>query len=758
MSHFSSALDAALRYAEAGWHVFPCRPDKRPHTEHGFLEATTDDGKIIEWWRRWPNAQVGIAAEASGICVVDLDMDTAKGKDGIAVWTRLCDQHGMHGCSLIATTPRGGRHYVYRCPEKAPSSRVDVIKGSGIDVRCAGGYIVAPSPASPGRTWEYGDPFSDRDIQPMVSWVADLVGEPRERRSAALGIDSAKVMPLDPTQRAAIIGALPHIPNDSRDEWLRVGMALKSTGAGQEAYDLWEEWSQACGEPGRVHPKYNAKDQAYQWRSLREFFLDGREVSIATLFHMAKQGGWMPSIAQEIGLQPAEVADDEDDEFPTIQLDEDEDDDNEPEGKDEGGPFKRHWLNIPGLLGDITQWMIDSSPRQQPALCLASAIATLGAIMGRRVSTPSDLRTNVYTLGIGPTACGKDASVKYPSVLLTYAGLDRFIGPGEWRSDAGLRAALADQPSHCAYVDEFTKMLALMGGKHVSPYLAGIKGLMLRCFTSANSVLPAAALADRKLNPPTPINQPNLCVYGTGVPSDLFASLDRNALRDGLLNRFLVFYADEDHPPRRDVVRAVPPTDLVDRIKQLARDLQPSGALASMDGSMAVASQCRVVPMEDDATALLREFGDWAEHETAAKRKADDPLADLWCRAAEHAAKIALIRAVGDSPSGPIRHADIDWACSIVTWCTERTQIEARGKLNDSSYEAQVQQVLAAIKKAGQAGITSGRLARKCRSVPRNVRGDALRDLAESGDIGVLRPPKSKAGRPTATYVATRHQ
>jgi hypothetical protein len=756
MSHFSSALDAALRYAEAGWHVFPCRPDKRPHTEHGFLEATTDDAKIIEWWRRWPNAQVGIAAEASGICVVDLDMDTAKGKDGIAVWTRLCDQHGMHGCSLIATTPRGGRHYVYRCPEKAPASRVDVIKGSGIDVRCAGGYIVAPSPASPGRTWEYGDPFSDRDIQPMVTWVADLVGEPRERRSAALGLDSTKVMPLDPAQKAAIVEALPFIPNDHRDEWLRVGMALKSTGAGQEAYDLWVSWSQNTGEPGRVHPKYDAKDQAYHWRSLREFFLDGREVSIATLFHMAKQGGWLPSIAQEIGLQPAQLADD-DDEFATIQLDDDDDD--EPQVKDEGGPFKRHWLNIPGLLGDITQWILDSSPRQQPALCLASAIATLGAIMGRRVSTPSDLRTNVYTLGIGPTACGKDASVKYPSILLTHAGLDRLIGPGEWRSDAGLRASLVEQPSHCSYQDEFTKQLALMNHKNASTYVQGIRGLLLKCATSANGVLPAAAMADRKLNPPTPINQPNLCVYGTGVPTDLFSTLDRSSLRDGLLNRFLIFYVDEDFPPRRDTIRAVPPIELVERVKQLARDLQPaSGALAAMDGSMAVANQCRVIPLEDDADKLAKEYRDWADEETKRRRKSDDPLADLWCRAAEHMMKIALIRAVGDSPSGPIRHADIDWACSIVTWCTERTQIEARGKLNDSSYEAQVQQVLAAIRNAGPGGISAGMLARRCRSIPRNIRGDALRDLAESKDIGVRQPPKGKVGRPTATYVATRKQ
>jgi hypothetical protein len=51
-------LDAALRYAELGYRVFPCVPgESHPLTEHGFLDATTDAVQIERWGTQQPNAQ-----------------------------------------------------------------------------------------------------------------------------------------------------------------------------------------------------------------------------------------------------------------------------------------------------------------------------------------------------------------------------------------------------------------------------------------------------------------------------------------------------------------------------------------------------------------------------------------------------------------------------------------------------------------------------------------------------------------------------
>ena len=68
-------LRAALRYAEHGWPVFPCKPgDKKPLTEHGFQEASTDPEQIREWWGARPDANVAVPTGAvSGIVVLDAD-------------------------------------------------------------------------------------------------------------------------------------------------------------------------------------------------------------------------------------------------------------------------------------------------------------------------------------------------------------------------------------------------------------------------------------------------------------------------------------------------------------------------------------------------------------------------------------------------------------------------------------------------------------------------------------------------------------
>lgn len=81
------------------------------------------------------------------------------------------------------------------------------------------------------------------------------------------------------TCRAMLAHLSPDMP---RDEWARVGMALKSE-HGDAASDLFDAWSQR-GE------KYRAADVRSTWRSLKA---DGG-VTIGTLWHMASAAGWRP--------------------------------------------------------------------------------------------------------------------------------------------------------------------------------------------------------------------------------------------------------------------------------------------------------------------------------------------------------------------------------------------------------------------------------------------------------------------------------
>lgn len=79
-----------------------------------------------------------------------------------------------------------------------------------------------------------------------------------------------------------IAEALTYVPADcSREEWVRIGMAIKSElGAG--GYALWDDWSKTAGS------KYNLKDARDTWKSIKP----AGGITIATLIHEATQFGF----------------------------------------------------------------------------------------------------------------------------------------------------------------------------------------------------------------------------------------------------------------------------------------------------------------------------------------------------------------------------------------------------------------------------------------------------------------------------------
>jgi hypothetical protein len=139
--------EAALAWAALGKPIFPCKntPDneethKAPLTKHGFKDATTDAAQIQRWWKKWPDALIGMpTGDASGIAVLDLDIK--KDKDGYA----FVPDWEMRS-HVIAKTGSGGAH-LYFNSEGAPNCSSDQI-ALGVDTRGNNGYVIVPP--SPG--------------------------------------------------------------------------------------------------------------------------------------------------------------------------------------------------------------------------------------------------------------------------------------------------------------------------------------------------------------------------------------------------------------------------------------------------------------------------------------------------------------------------------------------------------------------------------------------------------------------------------
>ena len=159
-----SLVNEALKYAEMGLAVFPVRTNKTPYTPRGCKDAKTDKGAIRNWWKKWPDANIGLATGSisGGIIVIDIDIDEDKGifgDESLREWER---EHGELPETWRSITGRGGYHYFYRSDETIKNT---TNLYSGIDVRGEGGYVIAPpSVHQNGREYEWENSPDDMDI------------------------------------------------------------------------------------------------------------------------------------------------------------------------------------------------------------------------------------------------------------------------------------------------------------------------------------------------------------------------------------------------------------------------------------------------------------------------------------------------------------------------------------------------------------------------------------------------------------------
>ena len=155
----------ALHYARNGWSVLPLWPRaKNPLTRHGVKDASQDQELIDCWWRRWPLANIGLVIPR-GLLVVDVDSSEAL--------HRLKAQDRILPTTTSASTGRG-RHFWYSAQEAEVSNGVGVV--AGIDIRAAGGYVIAPPSIHPtGSVYRWDIALSRANISECPSWLLRLL-------------------------------------------------------------------------------------------------------------------------------------------------------------------------------------------------------------------------------------------------------------------------------------------------------------------------------------------------------------------------------------------------------------------------------------------------------------------------------------------------------------------------------------------------------------------------------------------------------
>ncbi len=174
----SDLADSALTYAAHGWRVIPLRPrGKEPLTPRGVKDATTSADTIHRWWRRWPDANIGLAI-SKGLLVLDIDSPEAL--------HHLRAEDLDLPATARATTGRG-LHIWFATGDVAVRNRVSIFPK--VDVRAPGGYVVAPPSRHPsGRLYRWEVELRRSAIADCPEWLLErLTAERTPRGRSANG-------------------------------------------------------------------------------------------------------------------------------------------------------------------------------------------------------------------------------------------------------------------------------------------------------------------------------------------------------------------------------------------------------------------------------------------------------------------------------------------------------------------------------------------------------------------------------------------
>jgi hypothetical protein len=245
--------DAALAYCRRGWSIVPLhspvdgrcscgRRDCAAVAKHPRLawearmEIAATEHEVEEWWRRWPDANVGIVTGCvSGIVVLDVD---PRSGGGLALG-ELQERWGAVPATLEVRTGGGGRHLWFSCDEKLPSA----VLAPGLELKAERSVITSPpSVHATGQRYLWVPGRGPGEMTPArVPARLELIAHGKA------GLDSREPLREQPARTA-------QEQNAFAEAWTRAGIQL---GSGDRYY--------LCPFHDDHHPSLHVDSEHCRW-------------------------------------------------------------------------------------------------------------------------------------------------------------------------------------------------------------------------------------------------------------------------------------------------------------------------------------------------------------------------------------------------------------------------------------------------------------------------------------------------------------
>lgn len=248
---------AAVETVRRGFRAFPCIPGtKLPAVKNWANNCFVD---MLETAEQWPGDAHNIGVHCRGLVVVDVDVKN--GRDGIADLKHLPDMPETY----TVKTPSGGLHLYYRLPPGVEVSNSARNLPAGIDVRGAGGYVLAPGSIVDGKPYVIA---RDLPVAPAPEWLLERLRTAAERTTESGTVIGELDTPVAIDQARKVVARQSDSFEGSRDDdGARLANRLADFGISQETcLQLLLAWNDT-----KVHPPLDDADierlSSVPWRS-----------------------------------------------------------------------------------------------------------------------------------------------------------------------------------------------------------------------------------------------------------------------------------------------------------------------------------------------------------------------------------------------------------------------------------------------------------------------------------------------------------
>jgi hypothetical protein len=319
-----------------------------------------------------------------------------------------------------------------------------------------------------------------------------------------------------------------------------------------------------------------------------------------------------------------------------------------------------------GLLGHVTQYMVDTSPLPNRWLALASALTVLAKGLDRKVIGPSGTSTVLYILLMAETGAGKQQALQSIRMVLKSMGLGKVIVAGGLASVQAIEEIVEQTPSALVVIDEVGAWLNRISAGGQTGNVAEIPGTLQSLW--AWSPEDEWIGTKRKAKEMVTVFGPALSIFGDSTEAKLIKGLTREEIANGFLNRWLLFGIGRGAPkrvePKYEWTKF--PTWLSKQLKEVVGEPVPAAGLVKLtlpapDGAQIVLQDFRRIGWGPGAKELWMEFEEYTRGMPSEKDR------ELWIRAPEQAVRLATIVAVYRG-STLVEVEDWQWAVEVVKY------------------------------------------------------------------------------------------